>query len=52
MQIASREGDCLRHEWKAATSIVMPREGGASSIRKRHGKITGVSDYWIVRLRG
>ena len=31
---------------------VIPREGGESSTLRLLGLITGVSEYWIARLRG
>jgi hypothetical protein len=36
----------------ATLTAVMPREGGASSIRKRSFSIAEARDYWIARLRG
>jgi hypothetical protein len=34
------------------TITVIVREGGRSSTQRPFGSITGVSDYWMPRLRG
>ncbi len=34
------------------THVVMAREGGPSSNRRRRSKYRGIGDYWIIRLRG
>jgi|HubBroStandDraft_6_1064221.scaffolds.fasta_scaffold2576071_1 hypothetical protein len=41
-------------EWTrgAIAFTVMPREGGAPSIQGRARNFFGVSDYWIIRIRG
>jgi len=31
---------------------VIPREGGESSSPRLLGSVTGVTEYWITRLRG